>query len=878
MLVFSWKLISRTPILISILSVLSAIAIAFILLWPRALSLAEEITVNHAVVDLDVRSPSIAISGQAFDSESQVFMGPVDGMLEQLSVLTSSTKSITAKLPFSLATQGKFLLTIVDPSTKTGTRDDDKSMVGARRSATAKIIVGPVEELSDRQKNWPPGSVGISANGSIVTLLHPVEINSSGDQIVLDASFLDRIDRPLTLNELQHLSFVEADEDWVQTKGGPFPFGQKRLTTPWPKVNGSRDPVCLAKPIKTSASIEWDTQEIIDAKQIEYEIMFGSNFTKLDGDQSGAIASGILKSTKGSIILDFASFGKGPGTFYIRVAAQDAFGADVAYRSQPVKVVVEPKECTPVLVGKPTNILTVNYFTWIKHGHAKGVTVTSEPQSFPEGPPFIQWSTSPKACVKARLEVVEGDFIAGSSVLYSEIGAGSVYAYSHIEPGIHRWGRFDLKPVYQKLLAANNKSGQKYALRIVPLDAQSKKCGAAADALYLQYFQSFRKSIESVMINGQSLVGMPNGSIVAPPIKKGYHTVTPDFNCWKDNTKVFISFNQEMDEASVEKAISISPPWPDLVAKWYPKGSKITAGSIHTIGIGHMSNLWFDTVYTITLGTGAKTKSGKKILQTPVRWRFKTLPFADKMPLIEKIDYSKIVTIPNGEMTIAYAFNNVHRAGIDLGYVFHTQIPQSLIAAKETVKVLRLDPAYDPAKGAHISVIYGNALAILGEHYPFKVNVVPPVKTDLAISAANLIPGKSSTDKIHINPYVEITNNGPGSLSKDVLPFVKVGVLYRVSPPFCSGTWCKWSARKVMAEATMKGCKAPFKKGHSCKLTPTSWELPKGKFNKPVRLYGAEARLSSAANSHYYTAQIDDDSQKNNDYIFDPANPIDVLP
>lgn len=875
---FRTDFMSRLPILFLFFLVLSTIAFAASPLWAQEFSEAEEMVIDHVTVELDKRSPSITISGQAFDSEPQVFVGPVDGALEQLLVLTSSAESIAAQLPFSLATQGEFLLTIVDPISVTRTNDEDASMVSVRRNVTIKFKVGLVEKLDDLQGDRPSGSVGMSANGRIATLITPVEINSNDDKIVLDASILDRIDRPLTHDELRQLAFVKADKNWVQIAGGPLPFGQKRLTTPWPKVNGSRDPICLAKPLKTSVNLEWDTLATTGAKQIKYEIVFGSNFTKLDGDQSGAIASAVVKSTKGSIVLDLASFGKGSGTYYIRVAAQDALGEDVAYRSQPVKVVLEPNGCVPLLLGKPINLFTVNHFTSVKYGYARGVSVTTEPQSFPEGPPFIQWSTLLEACSNARLEVVKGDFNAGSSALYSKTGAGSVYPHKANVSGIHRWGRFDLKPVYLKLLAAKHNLGQKYALRVVPIDAQGKQCGAAATELYLQYFQPHSASISKVMLNGQYLTGMPKGSLMAPPVYEGYNTVTPKFNCWKDNTKIFVSFKQEMDEKSVEKAMTISPPWPDLVVKWYTKNSMVTSGEIHSIGIGNMSNLWFDTVYTITLGTGAKTKSGKKILQTPVQWRFRTMPFADKMPLIEIVDYSKIVTIPNGEMTIAYAFNNVDKAEVGLGYVFHTQIPQSLISVKETIEVLRVDPAYDPAMGAHVSVLYGNALAILGERHPFKVNVVPPVKTDLAISSAHLIPGRLSTDQITMDPYVEITNNGPSSIAKDVLPFAKVDVVYRVSPPFCSGIWCKWQAREVRAVASMKNCKAPFKKGNSCKLTPTSWDLPKGKLNKPARMYAAEARLSSAYNSHHYTPQIDDDSQKNNDYYYDPAIPIDVLP
>lgn len=836
---------------------------------------ADPLSVTGATVDLDARPPTVFVTGDHFASTPDVLMGPVDGQLDKLAVISSTATSIRAVLPNSTAQPGNYQLVVVNPPDPEDRKaeDEDLRAYGDRVSVT-NLTVGSLETLDRQLKDRPSALLGLASGGQVVTSSLDSEIKNGEGGKTLDPSILEKVDRPLTIEEFRRLVFVNAPENFVSTA---LLYGPKWLTTPWPTVNGSRGPVTMQIP-KATGNLAWNVQEITKASQVEYEVTYGVNFTKLDGDEPGRIASGTIDNVAATVTLDFASYGKGPGTYYVRVAAQDSGGKDVAYRAQPVKVRVHPKGGPPGIVVKVLNFVTVNFFSTTIQFFP--TTLVSDPLSFPEGPKYFQWRTSLKNCQKVRFEVVEDDFKAGKQPIFSQIDSGSIYKLPNGDPypWFHRWGHIDLKPVYQKLLAAKNQPGKAYALRVVPLDSQSKSCGAASDQLYLQYFEPYGKYIKHFMLYGQYFVGAPKGSLKPPPIHEGYHKVTPEFNCWKDNTKFFIVFEQEMDKPSVEKALTISPPWPDKVIKWYDKTSKITGGAAHSIGVGHMSNLWFDTVYTITLGTGAKTQKGKKILQTPVQWRFKTLPYAEKIPSIQKMNYTKAVTIPPGDMTISYKFTDVAKGEIRLWNVYATGPALQLPEATQKYKItsVKSKPTYEPTKETCIHVTLGNALMVSSMRFPFKVSAIQPSKTDLAIALAYLVPGKGRDPVLSLEPFVKVINKGPDPVPKEILPLVKVETTYFVSPPFCSDTWCKSSARKVVAVNTLQHCKAPFKKGDTCIVVPTSKELPKGKFQQPTRLYAAQARLKIPYNTHYYSSQFLNDNQKNNDYFFDPPKPVNL--
>ncbi len=121
-----------------------------------------------------------------------------------------------------------------------------------------------------------------------------------------------------------------------------LPFGQKRLTTPWPKVNNSRGPIDVSESNAANITLSWDLQKTLpQASQIEYEVLFGSSFTVLDQDEPKRIQNGVVKKNSGQYPLNISASGKGKGVYYIRIVAQNSKGVDLALRSQPVLVRVD---------------------------------------------------------------------------------------------------------------------------------------------------------------------------------------------------------------------------------------------------------------------------------------------------------------------------------------------------------------------------------------------------------------------------------------------------------------------------------------------------------------------------------------------------------
>ncbi len=652
-----------------------------------------------------------------------------------------------------------------------------------------------------------------------------------------------------------------------------LPFGQEHATTPWPMINMSRGPVNLPEP-NFKGTLSWDAKGIQGCAQVEFEVKYGSAFTVLGADEPGRIDGGVLKQPAGQHPLDFAKYGKGLGTYYVRVAAQDAKGADVAFRSQPVVVNAHPAGAPPgdaVLLS-----LTFAGFTDYHSDSALTWNVTSDPDSimlagdFSKNPmaahgmvvinatacftatkgwKYFHWRTPWPHCAKGRFEVAKGDF-GSAAPIHDVQDTGHPYQSSgpkDVHGHIKRFGYVDLLPVYQKILAANPSPGQPYAVRVTPLDAAGSPCGGPSDTQYLQfapYAFAAKAKIKTVYYDGGSLdLGTPVGGPCPPPVHEGT-TVMPAFTCWKDNTKLFISFEGPMDAASVNQAIGFSPPWPDIVTKWYQDNQ---------FGVGHMSSLWFDTVYTITLGTGAKTKSGAKILDKPLQWRVKTLPFAEKIPGIKKLEIApNPVVIPPGDVTLSYRVEDATDFYMELVNVYGEHGSGTATydppLPEGSVRTRILNPVPNP-KGPsyYIRAVAGNALGFFAEHFPFQIKQIPKAKADLAIDGAmsSLVPGPVTGAPIFIAPQVTIKNLGPEPMPNELLALTKVITSYYIDPPVGTpgyGTKGPHN-REVACTNTLAQTKNPPGGMGPWFIVPTCPELPYGVFTKLTRLYGAKTEV-----------------------------------
>ncbi len=652
-----------------------------------------------------------------------------------------------------------------------------------------------------------------------------------------------------------------------------LPFGQEHATTPWPMIDMSRGPVNLPEP-NLKATLSWDAKAIQGCVQVEFEVAYGSAFTVLGGDEPGRIDSGIVKQPAGQHPLDFAKYGKGLGTYFVRVAAQDAKGADVAFRSQPVVVNAHAAGAPPSDVRVTS--LTMAGFTDFFSDTTLAWVVTSDPdsillagefakkQAFPlgqividatayfnatKGWKFLHWRTPWPNCAKGRVEVAKGEFGAGAP-LHDAQDAGHPYQSGgpkDVHGHIKRFGYVDLLPVYQKILAANPSPGETYAARVTPLDAAGSPCGGPSETQYLQfapYAFAAKTKIKTVYYDGGSLdLGTPADSPCPPAVHEGT-TVMPAFTCWKDNSKLVITFDGPMDAASVNKAIGFSPPWPDIVTKWYQDNQ---------FGVGHMSSLWFDTVYTITLGTGAKTKSGAKILDKALQWRVKTLPFADKIPSIKKLEIVPgTVIIPPGAMTINYRVEDATDFYMELVNAYGeygigtAEYDPPLPEGSVRTSVLNPVPKPD-GPGYFIRAVAGNALIFFAEDFPFQIKQIPKVKADLAIDGAlcALVPGPVQGAPIFIGPTVTIKNLGPEPMPSELLALTKVVTSYYIDPPVGTpgyGTKGPHN-REVACTNTLAQTKNPPGGMGPWVIVPTCPELPNGVFTKFTRLYGAKTEV-----------------------------------
>ena len=130
---------------------------------------------------------------------------------------------------------------------------------------------------------------------------------------------------------------------------------------------------------------------------------------------------------------------------HVRVAAQDAKGADVAYRSQPVIVHYEPPLGKTFPDALKTKTLgradTLNPSTFdqllrisltdpatvcvLADSPGKGYWRTDRIRTHPWSPRYLDWRTSVKTSAGVRLDVVEGKTFASSPpVVWTVVDAG----------------------------------------------------------------------------------------------------------------------------------------------------------------------------------------------------------------------------------------------------------------------------------------------------------------------------------------------------------------------------------------------------------------------------------------------------------------------
>jgi hypothetical protein len=122
--------------------------------------------------------------------------------------------------------------------------------------------------------------------------------------------------------------------------------------TPTPFVDRSHGPVRLQEPNDSTAVVSWNARSWAHLSfpperrpdRVRLEVKHGSPFRRDTGlaveDSADLVETRATLPLQGTVVLDFARF-RGPGDYYVRIAAQRGGGAperDVARRSRPVRV------------------------------------------------------------------------------------------------------------------------------------------------------------------------------------------------------------------------------------------------------------------------------------------------------------------------------------------------------------------------------------------------------------------------------------------------------------------------------------------------------------------------------------------------------------
>jgi len=558
-----------------------------------------------------------------------------------------------------------------------------------------------------------------------------------------------------------------------QSPENTLPFGQKRLTTPWPKINGLQGPVELTLKDAANATLSWDIPTSLSSvTQIEYEVKRGSNFTVLDKDEPNRIQNGIIKKRSGNYILTLAKDKNDLGIYYIRIAAQNSDGKDMALRSQPVKVMVGKimsiAELEPIFNPFGTLIFNKKTRTYFEIDGVIHNVVKLKLESNFDGILEFKWETEQENCTEVQLNITDAK--DPGTLLYSikQVGTAEASVCKTDEgyiPCTRRKGSFDLTSIFKNL-----KWGKKYQLWINHLNNAGEIVGLLSKMHFLAI--DYRSSyIDAVSIRGQALgPGTPEG--LSLPKKIEWSRVTPHYGCMKDDHRQFtFIFTEPVNITSVKNNLSVFPPWPDVELKWHNNDTEL--------GYGNMSNLWFDTVYTVTLGIGAKTKSGKALLETPVQWQVKTLPYAEKCPKVIAMNILPLeIQLPPksiGATEVQFSFQT------DAADYLNVFIPH-LSGYWKDEKYPKLPGGVFTymanGKNTHPSVqsfgetpfwriSLANALGWVDSQDYFVLKEMPVAKADLAILGVSWENGKFA---------VHLKNNGPESISALQLPYLSVSV------------------------------------------------------------------------------------------------------
>ncbi len=613
-------------------------------------------------------------------------------------------------------------------------------------------------------------------------------------------------------------------ERFVPYSSGPYPFGQKQLTTPWPLIDGHRGPI-LKLASKGKGMLSWNVAGIPGAARIEYEITYGKTYSNLAKDEPGRVATGVVKATQGAHWIDFASFPQGLGTYYVRVAAQSVKGKDLALRSQPVivrlvKVLPAPPPPPPppggAQWGKPN---TTRCWLVDEIGNNLPSECTYPGWAFDNSPRYLQWTSRIDACAQARVEcfAMVGHYYKPppvQSLVSQGAPAGSPYF------GIK--GAIDLRNTFTKLTP-----NQSYMIRATPLNSLQQPCGSPSDWLTVAVAPG-GQYVRGALIRGQYLgpgtaKGRPFPAKALQRIR-----ITPHFGCSKnDHSKFYIQFSQAVDTASVEKALTIWPPWPDVEFKWYDGNS--------LLGVGHMSNIWFDTVYTFTLGKAARLANGAHFLAADIQWRAKTYPYVSNVIYAKLNVLTPEVTLPvDDKLRFSYQTQYAQRIewNITNVYGYQTSGGPALQGGAFEFRVRGMLPkARQLTSKPYVKLIMTNALVdrVLAE--PFKVKVLPAANADLAVTSVSFTSG-------HL--IVGVQNFGPDTVPNAFLKGINLDVRLVYTP---------WgvidSETTTLAAAAGNADLAPY---GALSIAPTLKKIPGGFLTSKISFARALINLSVPTN------------------------------
>jgi len=568
---------------------------------------------------------------------------------------------------------------------------------------------------------------------------------------------------------ITYLAFAEHSCD--ESPEGTLPFGQKRLTTPWPKINGKRGPIAISLADAGKVTLSWDVGSLIKNRaKIEYEVKFDSNFTVLDKDDPERIKHGSIAGKTGQHSFSLLTKSEQRGTYYIRIAAQNNNGKDVALRSQPVVVYVDPPfgfyDVEIALVPTISGLMSALYPNHITTAYFKLGAYPLTDQKFnplnialpyDSGKLELFWETTLEDCTHAILSVKDD-----KEVIYNETQAGvkvhELHKVGEVVAYIERRGSFDLTSLLKGL-----KWGREYSLSVHPIDSNLQPAGKPSDSKVMKVFYSspYLKIKPDIV----------KGDLPRPKKEIRKIQVTPFYYCVQDDhRKHTFSFSEPMDKKSVESNLTVSPPWPDVQIKWYVNDTEM--------GYGNLSNLWFDTVYTMTLGTGAKTKTGKKILETPVQWLFKTYPYAEECPEVVVFDFSpKPVLVPpavsyyvSEDMFFVFFLKNAEDLkigrihGIEGYFKDYPKLPGGVFKFVVTGRSFQkhLDMW---GQDSYIQLMGKNALGDAYKNYYFPINEMVEVKADLSIKDVSWQNGKFA---------IHVVNKGPDTIPATHTPYISV--------------------------------------------------------------------------------------------------------